>query len=337
MKNKNLKKVMLLVIIFILVISTGCTKTMVDKNNKAVKNPETGQSLTANILCKPTDKKLYNIYKKNEKSMPVKLKDLPTCDSFTPRKVKYESIWNSIFIKPLAWLILKLGKIVTNYGIAVMILGFLIRLIMLPFTKKTLIQSDNMQKAQPELKKIEKKYANRNDNEAMMAKSQEMMMVYKKYGISPMSGCLMSFIQLPLFFAFLEAINRVPAVFEESLLGLQLGTTPLKGISTGNYYYIILIFLIILTTYLSFKFSMSSNNNKDAQDQMQFMTKFMLIFISIASLSLPAAIGLYWIVTNGFAVVQSYILKLEKNKGNKKNNKKRIKSAKIKSVDKKNK
>lgn len=326
MKNRRFYKVLIIFVVLTLLLATGCTKSMVDKNKKPIKNPETGQTLTANILCKPKDEKLYKIYNKNEKLMPVKLTDLPTCKEFTPRKVKYESIWNSIFIKPLAWLILKLGNIVKSYGLSVMIIGLLIRVIMIPFTKKTLNQSENMQKAQPELKRIEKKYENKNDNESMMAKSQEMMMVYKKYGISPVSGCLMSFIQLPLFFAFLEAINRIPAIFEETFLKLQLGTTPLKGISTGNYYYIILIVLIVLTTYLSFKFSMMNNTNDNTQAQMQIMTKFMLIFISIASLSLPAAIGLYWIITNGFAVVQSYLLKNKKESRQTKEKSDKIKS-----------
>ena len=56
-----------------------------------------------------------------------------------------------------------------------------------------------------------------------------------------------------------------------------------------------------------------STNGKDAQGQMQLMSKFMLIFISIASLSLPAAIGLYWIVTNAFAVVQNILIKKKKD------------------------
>ena len=320
MKNKKKKIIAVLVTICLLFSSTGCTKTMVDKNKKTITNPETGQSLTANILCKPEDKKLYDIYKKNEKSMTVKLEDLPSCKEFSPGKVKYESIWTSVFIKPLAYLILKLGELVKYYGISVMIIGLLIRLIMVPFTNKTMAQSENMRKVQPALKRIEKKYEGKTDNESMMAKSQEMMMIYKKYNISPVSGCLMSFIQLPLFFAFLEAINRIPAIFEETfpIFNLQLGTTPLKGISSGNYYYIILIALIILTTYLSFKFSMG-NSNDETQAQMQMMTKFMLIFISIASLSLPAAIGLYWIVTNAFAAIQSLIN--QKKMNNKHNNK----------------
>ena len=144
----------------------------------------------------------------------------------------------------------------------------------------------------------------------MMAKSQEMMMVYQKYKINPVSGCLVALIQIPLFFAFLDAINKVPAIFEGSLFGMQLGTTPWKGISQGEYIYIFLIFLIIFTTYISFKNSMNQNNGNDEMlKQMSFMLKFMIISISIASFNLPTAIAFYWIVTNGFAVVQNMIIK----------------------------
>ena len=80
-------------------------------------------------------------------------------------------------------------------------------------------QTENMKKAQPEINRLEKKYANKTDNESLMAKSQETMMIYKKYNINPVSGCLTSFIQLPIFFAFLEAINRVPAIFEGTAAG----------------------------------------------------------------------------------------------------------------------
>ena len=167
-----------------------------------------------------------------------------------------------------------------------------------------------MKKAQPELAKIEKKYRDKTDNESLMAKSQETMMLYKKYKINPVSGCLMAFIQLPLFFAFLEAINRVPAIFEGSFLTMNLGMTPATGIAQHNYIYVILIVLIILTTYLSFKNSMSSQDqNNEMAEQMKFMFIFMILMVSFASLSLPTAIALYWIVTNGFAVIQNLIIK----------------------------
>lgn len=304
------KKKLIIVIMLFLALTTGCTKYLSDDNNKRITNEKTGQSLTSNILCKPTDKELVSIYDKYSDNMEVKLEKLPDCkDMKVYDKTNYNGLWVQIFVRPLAYLIIKLGMLVKNYGVSVMIIGFLLRLILMPFSAKTMKQSENMKKAQPELEKLERKYKDKTDSDSMMAKSQETMMIYKKYDINPMGGCLVSFIQLPLFFAFLEAINRVPAIFEESLLTLQLGTTPLVGIKSGNYWYIVLIALIILTTWLSFKFSMAQTGSSEQQKQMQFMTTFMLIFISIASFSLPTAIALYWVVTNGFSVVQTLILK----------------------------
>lgn len=313
--NKIKKTFTTIFIVMLLLGSTGCTKYMEDSKGKKIVNPETGQNLTANILCRPTDEEILKIYKNNEDSMNVKLSKLPECNDFNTKNLKYVSIWESVFVKPLAWLILKLGSILGKYGLSIMIIGILIRLLLMPISRKTLLQSENMKKAKPEIDKIEKKYADKKDSDSMMAKSQETMAIYKKHNINPVSGCLVSFIQLPIFFAFLEAINRLPAIFEENFFGLQLGTTPLKGIGGGNYIYILLIAMIILTTYYSFRNTMNTAATTDAsaQNQMQFMTKFMLVFISIASLSLPAAIGLYWIVTSLFQIIQSIIIKRKKS------------------------
>ena len=305
----KIKKI-LIILLLSLTLTTGCTKYLSDNNNKRITNESTGQSLTSNILCKPTEKELLSIYTKYEKNMEVKLKDLPECKNIKIYNSKtYSGLWVQLFVMPIAWLIVKLGLLVKNYGISVMLTGLLLRIIMMPLSVKTIKQSENMKKAQPEIDRLEKKYKDKTDSDSMMKKSQETMLIYKKYNINPIGGCLVTFIQLPLFFAFLEAINRVPAIFEENLLTLQLGTTPLVGIKSGNYLYLLLIIIIIITTYFSFKFSMASTGNSEQQQQMQFMTTFMLIFISIASFSLPTAIALYWVVTNGFSVVQTLLLK----------------------------
>lgn len=311
----QIKKIGILAIA-ILLLTTGCgNSNYLQEDKKIITFDQTGQSLQNNILCKPSDKELYEVYEKYNDQLKTKLEELPECESFKPSDIKYNGLWETLFVKPLAYIILKLGNLIKNYGISVMLIGLGIRLILLPFSKKSLDQSENMKKAAPEIQKIEKKYANRTDSDAMMMKSQETMLVYKKYKINPVSGCLMAFIQLPLFFAFLQAINRVPAIFEDSLLGMKLGMTPWVGISQGKYIYIALIVLIIATTYLSFKNSMNSQSaNSEMERQMQFTLKFMIIMISIASFSLPTAIALYWIVTNGFIVIQNYIFKkLRKN------------------------
>lgn len=306
MKKNNKIKIFLLAILVML--STGCTKYVKD-GNKSVVYEATGQTLTANILCKPVTEDLYNIYKENEDKLTNKLDELPDCNNFSVTDIKYVSLWESFFVKPLAWIILKVGELVKNYGVAVMLISILIRAIMIPLTKKSMAQTENMKKAQPEINRLEKKYANKTDNESLMAKSQETMMIYKKYNINPVSGCLTSFIQLPIFFAFLEAINRVPAIFEGTLFNMNLGMTPMTGFAHGNYIYIILLLLIIGSTYVTFKFSMQSAGSTEAERQMKMMSTFMIIMISFASLSLPTAQALYWVVNNVFAIIQNLIVK----------------------------
>lgn len=306
-----MKKKIVVLFAVVLLTLTGCTKYLSDDNNKRVVNDKTGQNLTANILCLPEDQELMDEYKRYEGNLKVKLDELPKCTNMKIyEKKSYNGLWVGIFVRPLAWCIIQLGKVFNNYGLSVMLIGLIIRLIMLPVSAKTAKQQENMKSIQPEMERIEKKYANKTDQESMMKKSQETLALYQKYNINPMSSCLVSFIQLPIFFAFLEAINRVPAIFENYFWKFQLGTTPLVGIKQGNYYYIILIVLILVFTALSFKHSMSSMSSSPEQvKQTKYMLIFMTVFIGIASFQLPSAIALYWVVTNAFNVVQMELMK----------------------------
>ena len=300
------QKIKIILILLILLLTTGCTQTLTDSKNKPVKDNVTGQSLTQNILCKPTNKNTIKIYEKNK----VKVEKLPDCDNFKVNSGKYEGLWTSIFVKPLAFVLLKLGKLVGNYAVSLIIISLLIRLIAFPFTKKTAMQSELMKKAQPELTKIQNKYKDKQDQESLTRQSQEMMMVYKKYNISPMSGCLFSMIQLPLFIAFFEAVQRTPAIFEGKFLGLQLGTTPMVGFTTASIIgYIVLMLLIGATTYFSFKLNATGNTLDPSMAMMPVMMVFMIIFMA---LFMPSALGIYWITTNLFTIFQNMLVKRSK-------------------------
>ncbi|MBR5662107.1 MAG: YidC/Oxa1 family membrane protein insertase [Bacilli bacterium] len=318
-----MKKFRAILVVLVVLLTTGCGSAIKDENKKLVVYKETGQSIQNNILCRPTNKKLLELYSKYDKQLKVSLKKLPECKNFKVTSNKSSGIWEFIFVKPLAYLILKLGYAIKNFGLSVMIIGILIRVILLPFSKKSQLQAENMKKATPEIQRLEVKYKDKTDRESMMQKSQETMLIYKKYGINPISGCLLAFIQLPLFFGFLQAINRVPAIFEGKFLNLSLGMTPSTGISKGNYVYIILIVLVILTTYYSFKKSLAQTASAQP-NQGKSMLIMMLVMIFVASFSLPTAIALYWISTNAFIVAQTYIM--EKSIANKDNKKGKTKT-----------
>ena len=108
--------------------SSDCTK----KCDLAKKN-ETEQSLTENILCKPTNSdviEIYGMYK-------VDINKLPSCNDFNPFS-SYEGLWASGFVRPLAWLIIKTGSIFNNFCLSFILISILIRSVMISLTKKYL-------------------------------------------------------------------------------------------------------------------------------------------------------------------------------------------------------
>lgn len=299
---KNKKIIMIILCIFML---TGCTKILKDSEKKVVKNPETGQAITENIICKPTEKDAIKIYEDNN----VDISKLPECEKFTPLK-NYEGLWTSLFVKPLAWLIIKIESLVKNSGLAIIISCLLIRLVLYPLTRKTAMQSELIKKASPELEKLEKKYKDKTSTEDQQRKAQEMMLIYQKYQINPISGCLLSFLQIPLVMAYYEAINRTPIIFEGNFLSLNLGTTPWTAITHGKYIYIILIVLIFLTTLVSFKKTLK---DQSAQAQnMKFSLYFMLAIITYASFTMSSALGIYWVTSSLFTIIQNLLVERKK-------------------------
>ena len=300
--NKFKKLTILAMSVFLL---TGCAKNLTDENKKVVKIDETGQSLVSNILCQPTDSKAIELYEKYN----VDIKSLPKCNEFKITSGGYEGIWNTIFVKPLAWVIIKLGGLVKNYGLAIIIITLALRLEVMPVTKKTAMQSENMKKAQPELEKLEKKYRDCTSQQEMMMKSQEMLAIYKKYNINPMAGCVFALIQIPLFFAFYESMNRLPVIFEGKFLGLNLGMSPLTAMKAGQWYYIILVILVVVVTYFSFKMNQTASMGAEQEKSMKMTTNIMIVFISIASFSISTSIALYWIFNSGFTIFQNLLVK----------------------------
>lgn len=328
-KNKKL----LLVVIALVFLLTGCTKQFKDADGKVVQDETTKQTLVENILCRPVElkdtyeeaikekkKDLKEQYKEGELSKKeynkkvdelLDLKKLPACTKMSIAEGGYETLWTSVFVKPLAWVIIKIGKLVGNYGLAIIIITILIKLVLFPITYKSLKQSESIKKAQPKLNKIEKKYTGKTDQESMMMKSNEMMAVYKEYKINPMSGCLMSFLQIPLFFAFYEALYRLPLLFEGKFLGLHMGITPLAAAGQGDWYYLALPVLVGLVTYFSFKMNKNTMSGDQAK-QMNMMFNIMIVMIFITSFSMSTAIIIYWVINSLLTIIQNSIVKRSK-------------------------
>ena len=314
--NNNKKTIKILLLILSLAMLTGCTKTLTGEDKKPVKYEETGKALTENVLCRPTDENVVNIYKENN----VDIDKLPKCETFKPFS-EYEGLWTTIFVKPLAWAIINIGLLLEKIGLgkglangfAIVISCLVIRLILYPLTRKTAMQSEKLKEVQPQLEKLEKKYKDKTSEEDQKRKAEEMMAIYSKNKINPLSSCLLSFIQIPLLFAFLEAINRTPVIFENKFLKLDMGTTISHGIMSNFWYaYIIFLLLILATSYFSFRKTLKDQTAM--AKQMKGTIYFMLAMILVGAFSLPVALGIYWITSSLFTILQNMLVERKKAK-----------------------
>lgn len=199
--------------------------------------------------------------------------------------------WDKYFVYPLYVSLDWFAELFFNdYGLAILAVTIIIRLLILPLTIKQLKSSKAMQALQPEMQKLQKKYK---DNQQKL--QEEMMKLFQKHNVNPMSGCLPILVQMPILIAFYQAIMRNDHIREASFLWLQLG-------SPDQFY--ILPLVAALTTYLQQKM-IGANMNP----QMKMMMTIMPAMIFFIALTLPSALSLYLVYGNVFSIVQSYFLR----------------------------
>ena len=302
----NNKKIKLLgFLVLCLFLLTACVKPL-KENKTIITNPVTKQQLTENIVCQPEDKESIKIYNKYKEK--VDISKLPKCSEYMLFKGKYNGLWDSFFIKPLVVLLVQLGRIIKNYGLSIIVVTLILKLITLPITIAQIKQNKIMKEIQPELAKLETKYSGKTDQTSIMNKTREQALIYKKYNLNPLSSIASGVLTAVIFIAFYESIMRTPAVFESTFLTFQLGTSPITAFNTGKYIYLLLVILNVVITYFSLKVAELTSTNKEALQSMNTLFIVMPLIIGFMSLVSPAALNIYWIIQSGFAFLQSYII-----------------------------
>ena len=175
-----------------------------------------------------------------------------------------------------------------SYGLAIILLTIIIKILVYPLTKKQIKSMKAMQKIQPEMQKLQKKYK---DNPQMMQK--KLMELYQKEGANPMSGCLPMLIQMPILMAMYYTL------FNFDYGGVAPSFLWMPSLSETDPLYILPV-LSALTTFLQQKLSMSSESTQ----QMKTMMIVMPLFIGFISLNFPAGLVLYWVTMNVVQIIQ---------------------------------
>lgn len=205
-----------------------------------------------------------------------------------------EGIWNKYFVYPLSWLITYFAELFQgNYGwgLSIVVLTVIIRILLLPLNIKQLQSSRAMQEIQPELKELQEKYSSK-DAQTQQKLQQETMQLFQKHNVNPLAGCLPIFVQMPILIAMYHAIMRTEEIKNHTFLWFSL--------DSPDY---ILPIIAGLTTYLQQKLMMSGS--PAAQNpQMTAMLYMMPIMIAVFAFFFPAALALYWVVGNFFMIAQ---------------------------------
>lgn len=214
-----------------------------------------------------------------------------------------------------------------SYGIAIIVLTILIKIVLQPLSHKQLVSMQKMQKLQPRMKVLQEKYAD--DKETL---NKEIMKLYKEHKVNPAAGCLPLLVQLPiliLLFRVLMNLDLGGATFlgitlEGSVLSTignavgVAGLTPgMKEVFSGimanpaglvhlSVYAANLILLLGVGFLTWFQQKLSGSS---ANPQMQFMSWFMPVFLTFICLSLPGGVLLYWGVSSLIGVAQQWYVK----------------------------
>ncbi|MFP7170617.1 YidC family membrane integrase SpoIIIJ [Terribacillus sp. 7520-G] len=220
----------------------------------------------------------------------------PSTDPITSESTGF---WNQYFIYPLSWLITYFANLTgENFGLGIIIVTVIIRLILLPLNIKQLKSSKAMQEIQPELKALQQKYSSKDAN-TQQKLQQETMQLFQRHGVNPLAGCLPIIVQMPILLAFYQAISRTEAIKEHNFLWVQLGNPDP---------YFILPLIAGLATFLQQKLMMAGNSAMGANPQMTMMLYIMPVMITVFALFLPSALALYWVVGNVFMVAQTLLI-----------------------------
>ena len=203
---------------------------------------------------------------------------------------------------PLVWVLNFFNNMIPNYGVAIILLTILVRLLFWPLTHKSTVGMRKMQELQPKMKEIQTKFK---DNPQRL--QQETWALYRENKVNPMSSCLPMLIQIPVFIALFNVLRSAVELRYAPFLwigdlsepeALFSSWFPFGGLN-------ILPILMAVSTGLQSAFTPSTGDKSQQKMMMIFMPAMMLFMFY----SFPSALSLYWFLSNLFSIVQMWIIR----------------------------
>ena len=192
--------------------------------------------------------------------------------------------------------------VVGNYGIAIIIVTVLMRIIIFPLTLKQEKSMKKMRELQPELEKIKEKY--KDNPQEYQQKTAEL---YRESGVNPLGGCLPLLIQMPVFVALYWAFsgNAIPA--DAKFLWFTL-KQPDRLFMIGNFAFNLLPILNVGVTYIQQKIMTNTTSGQESNQQMKTMLYMMPLMMLFIFYKMPSGVTLYYLVSGALSLVQQYFI-----------------------------
>ena len=226
-------------------------------------------------------------------------------------------VWNLIVGNPVLNVLIALSHILGgSFGLAIIALTIIVRLITWPLTKRQLNSTKALQEMQPKIQELQKKYGK---NQQKL--QQEMMKLYKEAGVNPL-GCLWPMlVQFPIWIALYQAIMRALATTPENLLdlagrlyswGVVNQAIPLNShflwLDLGSRGDIVLAIIVGGTMWVQQKMTQAPSLDPRQESTSRIMLLMMPIVFGFMSLSFPAGLGLYWAVSTVIGIITQYFV-----------------------------
>ena len=206
-----------------------------------------------------------------------------------------------------------LGRFITNYGLIILLMTILIRVVISPLTIKSYKSSAKMQVLKPEIDQLNKKYPNEKD---AMKKQQAMMELYRKAGISPMGGCLPMLLQMPILFAMFRFFPASIELRQQKFLWaddlsaydsiVDFGVNvPLLGDHLS-------LFALLMAVTMFFYSKMTSAQMSDDPNMagMKFMSVWLMpIMMFFICNNLSAALSYYYLLSNIITMIMTWYIR----------------------------
>ena len=225
--------------------------------------------------------------------------------------------WFGWVVRPMTGL-LHILNFVNNYGVAIIFLTVIVRLCMFPLSRKQVMGAQKMQQLQPEMKKLSEKY--KEDRPTLAKKQQEL---FRKHNYNPLSGCLLLFVQLPIFIGLYRALSidialRDASFFGENVHWISNLAAPDMLLNwsdwmprffqsmLGPYLNLLPLFTVVLFL-VQQKMFMPPPADDTAAMQQKVMT-FMMIFIGFMFYRVASGLCLYFIVSSLWGIIERKVL-----------------------------